>query len=629
MTGLLPSEFHFLRPAWLWLLAGLPLLVLCWRRLDAARDPWPAVVDPHLLAALRPAGAASGSASRRLLALAMLALTLATLALAGPAWQRLPQPLLRTQSALIIALDLSERMRAPDLAPDRIARARYKLADLLRERGDGQTALIAYAGDAFTVAPLTEDSATLESLLGALDHDTLPVAGQRPDRAIRLAARLLADAGFPRGQLLLLTDRADQRAVDAAREALAGGLRVSVLGVGTREGAPVPQAGGGFLHDAEGQLLLPALDEASLRALAEAGGGRYATLRVDHADLDHLGVLDAAGEATPVEEARVAAQFRDEGIWLLLLLLPLAALAFRRGWLLCLPLCVVLLPPPAQAFDLASLWRRDDQRAFSALQQGDAETAQALANDPALRGAAAYRLDDFDAAAQAFAADDNASGHYNRGNALARAGRLEDALAAYDEALARDPDLDDARANRDIVAQALEQARQQSDSQQGEGEQSEQNDSSGEQTGEQSGEQGEGDPSSQQGEGQSSGEGGDESDPSQSGQPSDAEQDGEDGEAPAGQSDDHAEQAQRFSEDMEAALTGEESEQSEAGDERESGEEHNEGEGVPALSQAEIDAREQQQAIEQWLRAIPDDPGGLLRRKFLLEQRQRQRREDD
>ncbi|MGQ0799882.1 MAG: VWA domain-containing protein [Pseudomarimonas sp.] len=607
------AEFHFLRPWMLLALLFLPVMAWAWRRLQATRDPWRNVVDAHLLAALREPG--ETRRERAPLWLSMIALTIAVLAMAGPAWQRLPQPLLRSESALIIALDLSDRMRATDVAPDRLSRARFKLADLLRTRRDGQVALIAYAADAFTVAPLTDDSNTVQSLLTSLDHDTLPQQGQRADRAIKQATQLLADAGFSQGQLLILTDHSEVRDLAAAQQANRKGLRVSVLGVGTPAGAPVAKSGGGFISDASGGMLLPKRDDVSLAALAAAGGGHYRPMTVDAADLDALDLLEPTiGDASLQDEDAMSEQFRDEGAWLLLLLLPIAALLFRRGWVACLPLCVLLTPPPAAAFDLESLWQRDDQRAWQALQSEDPATARELAKDAQLRASAAYRQDDFAAAAEDFAQADDADAHYNRGNALARAGKLEEALGAYDEALMREADMADAKANRDVVQAALEQQKQQQQ-QSGDGEKQEPQDgekSESEQDSEsQDGEQ-EGEPQDQESkDGESKDQAGDADGEPKPGSGS------EDEPATSEQSKTDQQQAEQqadqFAEDMAKALA-----------EEKAGEPQEQEAQTVAPSAEETEANEQQQAMEQLLRRVPDDPGGLLRRKFAIEAQRRQ-----
>jgi Ca-activated chloride channel homolog len=589
-------EFHFLRPLWLLALLALPVLLWAWQRREQQSDPWRAACDPHLLPHLLQSSGEAGSRLPRWLFAAGFAL--AVLALSGPAFRQASQPLARAESALVVALDLSDRMRATDLEPTRVARARFKLADLLRSRREGQTALVAYAGDAFTVAPLTDDAQSLGDLLAALTPDTMPEPGQRADRAIDLAAKLLRDGGFARGELLLVTDNADARASAAAANARRAGLQVSVLGVGTAAGAPIDLPQGGFLQDEDGNVLLPRLEEAALRAVAAAGGGRYATLRPDRSDLAALALGGMApGDAELREDERRQVAYRDEGPWLVLALLPLAAFGFRRGWL-GLVLVALLLPTPrAEAFDWSGLWQREDQRAWRALHGGENEQARALAQDPAVRGSAAYRGEDYAQAAADFAQADDADAHYNRGNALARAKRYQDAIAAYDEALKRAPEMEDARANRKAVEEFLQQQKSESEGESESGDPSQS--PSSQQPGEpqESEQKSSGDTeASEQAEGESS-------------QQANGEQQADSAPAEPGDEAQQEQAQQQFSEEMKKALE-------EAGDE-------------PA-QQASGDPRkaEQQQAVEQWLRRVPDDPGGLLRRKFALEHQRRRRAEE-
>ena len=595
------AQFHYLRPWWLLALLALPLLLWLWRRRRIVDDPWRQVCDAHLLPHLLE----RGGGKRGWLAplLFSFGFVIAINALAGPAFRQLPQPLSRADSALIVALDLSDTLRATDLKPDRATRARFKLASLLAARREGQTALIAYAGDAFTVAPLTDDASSLADLANAMQTDIVPVRGKRPERAIDLAARLLHDAGFETGDLLLITDGIDRRAIEAAERVSKVGLRVSALGAGTVQGAPAPLPEGGFVPDDGGGILLAKLDETSLRALADSGGGRYAALASDNADLAALGLDAIVGSNTRMsEDERTTAAYRDEGPWLLLALLPLAALAFRRGWLACLALMFALPAPQAHAFEWEALWKRDDQRAWEAL-KNDPARAQQLAQDSALRGSAAYRAEDYASAEQDFAKRADADAHYNRGNALAKAERYDEALAAYDEALKTTPDMDDAITNRKAVEDWLKKQQQQSEQQQQQGGDPSQQQQGGE--GEQ--QEQEGDPQQQQGEqdqsqssdskdGKSQQREGGEKDDAQDGAPQDAASEEQKREA-----------EQRFAEQMEQALK--EGEQGEA----------------EAAAQEDPREGEKRQAAEQWLRRVPDDPGGLLRRKFALEYQRRQR----
>ncbi|HET8765374.1 MAG TPA: tetratricopeptide repeat protein, partial [Rhodanobacter sp.] len=453
MTAAL-AAFHFLRPWWLLALLLLPWTVWSIRQ---HRSGWRALtrlVD----AALLPSVVRGGAQPRRTpLVLAALAWLLAVFALAGRTWNRVDAPLYTRATAQVVAISLSQRMLARDVAPSRIDRARLKAHDLLVANRAGLNALIGYAGEAFVVAPLTSDVHSLGTLLDAMAPDTMPVDGDNAAAAIRRGEVLIHDAKAGSGTIVLITDSADAAAQTAAREARAAGVRVAVLGVGTPRGAPVPLPGGGFLHDANGSLQLAGRDDAALAALAAAGGGRYEPMSADGRDVAALHADLQTGRTAAVADAQ-GDQWQDRGPWLLPPLLLLAALAFRRSWLVLLALVLLpALPMPAQASGWRDLWQRPDQQAAAALARGDAKQAMALAHDPAWRGAAAYRAGDYAAAAKALQAAPGSDAAYNRGNALAREGKFADAIHAYDEALKRDPRNADASANRKAVEDWLRQ----------------------------------------------------------------------------------------------------------------------------------------------------------------------------
>jgi len=620
------ADFHFLRPWWLLALLALPLAWQALGRGSGVAKVWAQAIDAHLLPHLLVGAERSLRLPRLLVAGSWL---LATLALAGPAWERLPTPLYRNQAARVIALELSPSMLAPDLKPDRLSRARYKIRDLLQRIGDGQVALLAYAGDAFVVAPLTEDVNTVDALLDALDPSTMPVNGNATDVVIARAEALIKQAGQDTGDVLLIADSVSENAGQAAATAREHGIAVSVLGVGTAQGAPVSVPGGGFLKDRSGNIVVPKLETAALRDVAASGGGRYAEIAADTRDIDLLLGTPLAAKAaqsdtlTPNSEA-----WRDRGPWLLFALVPLALMGFRRGWLAMLALFFVL-PVPARAFEWRDLWQRPDQRAWQDLQAKKPEAAAKIARDPALRGAANYQAGDYAAAAQNFSAIDDAEADYNRGNALAKAGQYDEALKAYDSALAKNPDHADARSNRDSVREWLKKQQQKKDGQNQQGEnqkgdqkQDSQNssqdskDSQGqknEQSGQQN-QQGKSDQEKQQGQDQKQAQSGDSEAKDHAGHDAKSKQD-EQGEAQQAQ---QREEAQR--KEMERALR-----QAQAAPPDKDGKDGEKKQvPVPEAKESE-EQREQRQAMEQWLQRVPDDPGGLLRRKFQLEYERRQR----
>jgi len=616
-------DFHFLRPWWLLALAALPWLWQALSRSAADGGGWRAVVDAHLLPYLLDAG--EGMRSARLpAALAAFAWLVACLALAGPAWERLPQPVFENRAARVFALDLGASMSAQDIKPSRYERARFKLDDMLARSRDMQTALIAYAGDAFVVAPLTDDVNTVTNLVDALDPSVMPSEGNDAAKAIDLAVKLIGQAGLHGGQIVLLADSADGDAVGAARRAHATGVRVSVLGVGTDQGAPVALAQGGFLKDASGNIVLPKRDAAGLRAVARAGGGDYAGISADAADIDSVlaGSAGPSVSGTRTVEATTE-RYLDRGPWLILLLVPLAALGFRRGWLASLPLVLLAHAAPAQAFSWRDLWQRPDQQARAQLDAGHAQQAQTLARDPALRGAAAYRAGDFASAASEFSRRTDAQAQYNRGNALAMQQQYEQAIAAYDQALKQDPQLADAKANKQAIEDWLKQ-QQQSQQDQKQGEQGQKQDSA-QGKGDSSAEPADSSGSNKQGAQQKSdGQSGTGRQGEHGGSPQDAGADKReqqsaqtDAAQASAQDQDKARQAEReagqqFGKQMDAALQRQGRPEDAA----------KPGETKPVrLGAREEGAPESEhdQAVEQWLQRVPDDPGGLLRRKFRLE----------
>ncbi len=449
------GEFHFLRP-W-WFLALPPLLFLAYRWLwrHPGRNPWQGLVDAHLLRHLTVAG--RSRASHLPLALLAIAWVLAVTALAGPTWSRFPATQFRPDAPpLVIVLDLSRSMDAIDLRPSRLEVARAKLHQLLARLPLQPVGLVAYAALGHTVMPLTEDAAIVAELLEALETGLMPAQGSNAASGLQRAQTLLQRAGEPHGHLLLVTDGIDSPLADQARRLGADGIAVSVWAMATTQGGPIPEQGGFMTH--QGGPLQPRLEEASLRALAEAGGGVYVAYSRGDADVDRLLAVLGASPWAARERAATAAPseaWQDQGPWLVLLLLPLAALAFRRGWLGVVVLTWGLQAPNAEAWSWPDLWWRSEQQAWHALNAGERERALALFEDPLWRGIIYYQDGHYGAAVSAFSELDTAQAHYNRGNALVRLGRLEQALVAYEQALELEPGHTDARFNLDLVRAAL------------------------------------------------------------------------------------------------------------------------------------------------------------------------------
>jgi len=419
MMNLLPSDFHLLRPEWLWLILPALLLFLGLWQARGRSSRWDRAISssllPHLL------DGQPGGRQRLLLISVLTAWLLAILAVTGPVWQKIPQPVQKKETSLIIIQDLSLSLYANDLSPNRLTRARHKLLDILRNRKEGTTALIVYAGDAHVVSPLTDDSNTIAAMVPDLSPTIMPSFGSNVAAAVTLALQLLKDTGFNRSHLLLLTDEVEEIDRDRIRKLLAGkDVPLSILGIGTEDGAPIPKADGGFLQDDTGAIIVPRLNRSILKSIATDNGGRYSDIRFDDTDLDYL--LAAEPLVPEDDEYRLIErdfdQWHEEGHLLLLLLLPVALLAFRRGWLIGIVLLVMLSATESQAMTWQDLWLRKDQQATRAMAASEPAKAATLFESSDWRATASYRAGNYEAAAEIFAEKDAADAHYNRGNSL-------------------------------------------------------------------------------------------------------------------------------------------------------------------------------------------------------------------
>lgn len=600
------TEFHLLRP-W-WLLALVPLLLFYWRLLfmQKNRSGWHQWLPPHLSQALVASATQRPTWSAHRLALFWL---ISTLALSGPTWERLPQPVYQLETGQVVIMDMSPSLSAQDITPDRLTRLRFKAMDLVKSGLDGDTGLIAYADDAFTISPLTADNNNLLSLIPSLSPEIMPVAGSEPLRALKLADQLLSNAGYAEGDIYWLTDGiSTQDQLPLTNFLRQQPHRVSILGVGTRDGAPIRDSEGTLLRDRYGQVVVAKLNGGRLKDLASITGGQYQQVRGDNQDVAAL--IDQpplTRQGKDSEQQQQGDQWQDRGPYLALLLIPLILFSWRRGgslgqwmWLGLLPLIMTSHPVKAQADATTDWWKNAEQQAQGAYQSENYQQAAELATDPMRRGAAQYRAGNYQAAADSFAKEDTAAGWYNRGNALAQQQQYSAAQEAFQQALEKRPNWSQAQQNSALMEQLQKQQQQQQQQKgnQDEGEQQQENDDS------------------RDGDGQS--------------------QDNSDHNPAGSQQSDSSSQHPSAEQQQESAEQSPDAEQeqqqsTEAGvSQQDSATEQSSAEQQQRNRQTQfsddIDPEKAQQ-LEQWMKRIPDDPSILLRNKMLLEsQRRNQRR---
>lgn len=588
------QAFHFLRP--LALIGLAPALVLAaWHGLrHLGRGAFDFLLSKELQAVLL----SGGETSRRWRTPAMIALGLGLgcIAIAGPTWQRQDMPAREMEDALVVLFDLSLSMYAEDVQPSRLERARLELTDLLRLREEGTTALVAYAGDAHVVTPLTDDVETILHLSVSLSPDIMPVFGSRTGRAINLANQLLLQASQETGRLLLISDGI--RGLKSASDACDSRFPLSILGVGTPAGAPIPvpvaQDETILLTDDANTPVIARLEEDRLRELAGLCGGSYLRARLGDEDIAALlpDWLEIGTQFAETEDERQVDLWVDMAYLFALPLVPLLLYAFRRGALPVM-LLFLLIPPETSASWWDDLWQRRDQQGYQSLRKGDASEAAQLFADERWRGVSNFRDRSYEEAVTAFSGIEGktADDHYNLGNGLAHQGRIKEAIQAFDQALAIEPDHEDAAFNKQLL-ESLQANRQQP----------------------QQGEKQESDADSQDGQ-------------SSEGNQAPTERDRTDQSAEqAPENDSPSEESTEYGEQPESQGQSYGDEQDERRENQASqAPKESEPTAQPPLDDdSEAQTARQRELIESLLRRVPDDPGGLLRQKFLYETRQRQ-----
>jgi Ca-activated chloride channel family protein len=622
------SNLHFLRPFWFagLLPAAILLVYFGWRKRNVGN--WHNIINPALLPFLiEDKDTEKGRKAQWNLGFLALSWVLCCLSLAGPTWQQLPQPVHKQDSVLVVILDLSPSMLGEDVTPSRLVRARYKLIDILTQRNEGVVGLVVYGGNAHTVSPLTDDTNTIITTVPVLAPSLLPVYGSNVEDAVTSAIDLIVSGGYSDADILLITDGVDLSAFSDISAMLSqqSSNRLSILGVGTAQGAPIPTGAGGFAKQANGNMIIAKLNINALQSLARDNGGIYRTITPDDSDVTAIiNAMDQLFDKNTRETERSFDLWDDQGYWLIILLLPILLLNFRKGSLatiLLLPM--VFTHQPAQTYEWIDLWQTPNQQAAKLLDSGDSSGAQTLFDDPKWRASAAYKANNFDQASADFYTDDTATGHYNRGNALAKAGKLDDAIEAYDSALALEPNMEDAIANKSLVSQLKEQQQEQQEQNQDQQSQDQQNQDQQNQDQQNQDQQNQDQQSQDQ-----------QSQDQQNQDQQSQDQQNQDQQSQDQQSQDQQNQDQQ-SQDQQSQDQQNQDQQSQdqQSQDQQSQDQQSQDQPSPdtqdsmqtetnnALTEEE---KQEQQAIEKMLRRVPDDPGGLLRAKFRYQSRLQQ-----
>lgn len=592
------NTFHFLRPDVLYLFIPCLILVFMLMRTKRHTDIWNKICSKDLMPYIL-ARQGKRTIFPYLLLLSTLFLLIA--ALAGPTWQMNVQPVVKSQSGLVVALDLSPLMDAEDIKPSRLQRALYKINDLLNLRKEGQTALIVFSEEPFVVTPLTDDAATITALLPVLETKIMPASGHQVDKAMTKAAELLEQAGITNGSILLVTPEISKQDMEKTIEiATTKGVSISVLGVGTEEGTPIASKEGGFIKDDKGGLIITMLSKENLKQLARSTNGSYATISVDDSDIHGL-VNTFSHVNGPQEHTELTHNlWHDQGYWLVLAALPLVSLIFRRGML---SIVLFFMPCALQAYSWDDLWKTSDQQAEQLFHNEEYQQARELFQTSDWKAAASYKLGEYENAAELYQGNQSADGYYNYGTAKAKQGDFEEALMAYDKTLEMQPDHEDALHNKKIIEEMQKQEQQKNDSKKDQNKDQQKNQDQNQDK----------DQESNQDQNEDKGQENDqENNQSEKQEKSQSEEQDKQPEQTDPPKDDDKKENEKLQEDYREQVEEELKEKPQEEQEKQEAQEEE------APSQED----QQRQIDDRWLQRIKDDPGGLLRRKFLQQYQQ-------
>ena len=607
------GPLEFLRPYWL--LGIIVVLAISLWRYQRNQYKQTSIIANHLSEHLITLPETTQS---NRLALNLLAI-IACIALSGPSIRSVKLPVYEIQKAQVIAFDLSYSMYATDIKPNRLSRAKYKAIDLLKQWTEGDKALIAYAGDAFTITPLTTDSNSIINHIPYLSPDLMPERGSRPDLALQKAISLLKNAGYQQGHIVFISDGFDEESQRKMQEMLRGTKWiVSVLSMATKEGAAIKLTDGSLLKDSNDDIVIPKLNRNTLYPVTQMSDGLLVNFDAKGQDIQllaaHYDTKELNKKDNESSKQTDNKQPIDDGYWVSLLLIPLFLLFFRKGvfYALLLTVALPLTTPKVEA----SIWENDQQNAYQAFQNKNYKEASEIFEDPTWKASALFKDKQYKQAEAVYLNEtkenpNDANTFYNLGNTQAMQKKYEQALTNFNNALKIKPNFEQALANKAAVEKLLKQQKQQENQQSSDKNQDNQQQDEQQQD-QQPSEQQNKDDQQQSSEQQN-----------ESGQQQDQQSSEQQNESEQQQTQQSPEQKNNQQEQSAASEENENIQQSE--EEMSQQEELQTEQAAASTSISEDDSisNEEYEKLPIWLKNMPDDPSLLLRNKMKLEYRKR------
>lgn len=430
----LADNFQFLRPDFLWLFLFLPLVFLFNRKTGIVSSAWEKVCDAPILKYLL--GDEKKATSKKQSFWFYSAFLFAVIALAGPSWEEKPQPSVKKEMPLMIVLDLSSDMNRTDVRPSRLERAKIEINELLKKTQAAPSGLIVYTYEPFLISPLAEDGAIITNLFKAVFSNIMPVGGNRVDRALEFAASKLKEGGYTQGNILLVSADVPLAFEDAVKEvekASSQGFKTSVYGVGSK-------------------------DNEKLETLARKGGGVYTG--VQYASSEKLVNFLKAQSATADTEKETTVNVPVDNGWGLCFVVAFCVLWLFRKGVFVLLFAFILMQPAYAGFLF-----NNDQEGAAFFKAREYEKASSEFENEDWKASAYYKAKNYPAAIEILKNKKDVTSQYNLGNALAKGGKIGEAIEAYERVLEQEPTHEDAKFNLEYLKKLMQNQQQKQNSQ--------------------------------------------------------------------------------------------------------------------------------------------------------------------
>ncbi|MDB4837363.1 VWA domain-containing protein [Marinomonas sp.] len=450
------ESIHFTRPLWLLAIPVTLFLAYFITLGGSKKQALDNVIDSNLLSHLQYKQ--ESTIGQRWIIL--IVLSLCWVGLSGISWIKAPNTMLESTQKTVLVVDQSLSMYANDIKPNRLTQLKQTTRDLLSNITEGELALVAFAGEGYAISPFSQDRDTVTHFLLALEPIIMPSYGSNLADGIKAAISLLNDRSAPLHLIVLTDDVTNADFIDVPKAVAGINLKFDLIAIGTQEASNITLPDGQILKR-NGRNISPKTPFEDLEKLVKSLNGRFYEGRLTSSELEQITRFTLDRDQTQ-EAKNKSIQWIEQGHWFAFPFLIWLAFQFRKGALFCILLCLYLSPSQHLQASPLDWFLTQDQKGQKAADTGNWQEANKRFTQPKWQGASSYALEDYPSTIEALEnIDRNAADNYNLGNALALSGNIEKAIVAYEQSQKQDPSLDAAKENLAYLKKQQQQQNQQ------------------------------------------------------------------------------------------------------------------------------------------------------------------------